>query len=85
MFPTLAIGDHVFVQANSGCIKEGVLVLAEVEGRLIVHRVIELGSNEVILKGDNSPEPDKPIGNAQVIGVITMRDCSPRNLDSVHP
>lgn len=74
MIPTLFAGDQVRIQPLIEMPELGEIVLAEINGRLVLHRVIKLDASWVILQGDNSPKPDQPIGIQQVVGVVVDKN-----------
>lgn len=74
MVPTLVAGERVSVQPVIEPLKVGEIVLAEVDGRLVIHRVIAVDASWVVLRGDNSPKPDQPIRINQVVGIVVAKE-----------
>jgi signal peptidase I len=74
MLPTFFAGDRVLVQPIIEIPKLGEVLVAEVDGRLVIHRVIVVDASLVVLQGDNSPKPDPPIRIEQVVGVVVEKD-----------
>lgn len=77
MLPVLGSGAHALqiVPRNANEIQIGDIVSYKYEGRIIIHRVIEIGSDEsgwyAITKGDNNPEPDpEPVRFSQIDRVL---------------
>lgn len=60
MYPTISVGDVVFVHATGGAgVGVGDVVAYVMEGRqVVVHRVVAVGPDWVRTKGDANPDPD---------------------------
>ncbi|MEM4254135.1 MAG: signal peptidase I [Candidatus Woesearchaeota archaeon] len=77
MLPVLGTGAHALqvVPRSANEIQTGDIVSYKYEGRIIIHRVIEIGRDELgwyaITKGDNNPEPDPaPVRFSQIDRVL---------------
>ncbi len=78
MQPVFSRGSIVVVQKVKAMdVKEGDIIQYEGHGKMVTHRVIKAsfaddGSGTRILttKGDNSPSPDAPVQEKQVVGVV---------------
>jgi signal peptidase len=77
MLPVLGEGANALqvVPKFSSDIKVGDIISYKLNGRVIIHRVIEAGSDEegtyFIAKGDNNPEPDPmPVRFSQIDRVV---------------
>ncbi|MEM4239827.1 MAG: signal peptidase I [Candidatus Woesearchaeota archaeon] len=77
MLPVLGSGAYALqvVPLNAGEIQVGDIVSYKYEGKIIIHRVIEINSDEsgwyAITKGDNNPEPDpEPVRFSQIDRVV---------------
>jgi hypothetical protein len=69
MQPAIAEGDRVRI-GQAGLLEPGMVVLADVAGRPILHRIREVRSDEVVLRGDALPTDDGPIPRASVIARV---------------
>ena len=72
MLPTLRPGDEVELQSTPTFqIKRGDVVAFQQGERLFVHRVIErCGDGKLLTRGDALTQPDVPISNQQLLGVV---------------
>ncbi len=81
MLPVLGTGAHALqiIPRNAYDVKVGDIISYNLDNKIIIHRVIELGEDEfgwyAITKGDNNPEPDQlPVRFFQidriVVGII---------------
>lgn len=78
MLPVLQDGDEVSVRPARFYWPGQVLVFADLQGQVWVHRLLGLkpssGGWRLYLKGDNTPKMDPPIETARVIGrVVAVR------------
>ena len=72
MMPTLYNGDLIIGLRNTE-IQKGDIIVFWRDGKLIVHRVIEMKNCLIITKGDNprtNPAPDPPIRREQICAKI---------------
>lgn len=67
MYPTYKEGDKVTI-ITADTISIGDIILFNVQGVLIFHRVIEFNKNYIITKGDNHEYCDTMISRSQVLG-----------------
>jgi signal peptidase I len=70
MHPTLRDGDVVLIEPLGRC-QRGDVVVAKLDGRIVMHRVVSVDADRVQLRGDNRVECDPPIALADVIGRVT--------------
>jgi hypothetical protein len=71
MQPMIRPGDRVLLGPEPS-VRPGQVVLADVNGRPILHRVIRVNGDEVILRGDSTLRNDPPIRVADVVGSVRM-------------
>ena len=73
MHPFIQDGDLVTVEAAAaGTPRRGDIVLARLaSGRLVVHRVRQVGPDSLLVQGDAVPAPDGRLGLASVLGRVT--------------
>jgi signal peptidase I len=69
MHPTLRDGDVVLIEPIERC-HRGDVVVAKLDGRIVMHRVVSVDGDHVRLRGDNRVECDPPIALADVIGRV---------------
>jgi hypothetical protein len=75
MFPCLLPGDIVTVERRA--IEEfrpGEIAKYLRDGRLMVHRVIEMRDGKLITRGDVAMENDPPVGAEEVVGKVVSVD-----------
>jgi hypothetical protein len=74
MLPTLWPGDVVEVSAcNFGDLKPGEIVLACRNGRLFLHRLVEIKRDGFLLRGDSIPAPDPWFPVEALLGRLVSR------------
>jgi len=73
MTPFIKDGDVVTVAPLPRQIKPGQIAAAvsPANGLVIIHRVIRVGKDEVLLKGDNLNTPDGWVGGDGMLGIVT--------------
>lgn len=73
MDPFIKNGDMITVTPSSGkrARTGDVVAFLPPQGRLAVHRVVRNSKEHILVKGDNSPQPDGWIGQAQILGSVT--------------
>ena len=73
MEPTFQTGQLLYVRPDVQDVKPGDVVVFEQEGRTIVHRVLSVGKNGYITRGDNNQAADSdPVTPDQLIGRVEM-------------
>jgi len=73
MQPTFRTGQLLYVRPDVQNVKPGDIVVYEQGGRFIVHRVLSIGMDGYITRGDNNPLIDAyPVAPNQVIGRVEM-------------
>jgi signal peptidase I len=70
MDPALRDGDVVLIERLQRC-QRGDVVVAKLDGRIVMHRVVSVDTDRVQLRGDNRVECDPPIALEDVIGRVT--------------
>ncbi len=69
MYPNIRDGDYLILKKKR--LRIGDIVCFKDEcGKNVVHRVIKLNKHNLVTKGDNSSNPDPPIENKKVVGVV---------------
>ncbi len=85
MRPFIRDGDLVEVQRIAACeLERGDVALCRLEdGRLVVHRVIWAGPQEVLVQGDAFARPDGLVAHHAVLGqvMVVWRQGKPIQLD----
>lgn len=72
MDPTINVGDEIIIKLTND-IKENDIVTYIQDGNFVTHRIIELGNDKVITKGDNNDSKDDPIDRDKIIGKFIFR------------
>ncbi len=74
MRPFIRDGDLVEIQrVASGALQRGDVVLCRLEnGRLVVHRVIRTGPQDVLIQGDAFSRPDGRVAYSDVLGQVVV-------------
>jgi signal peptidase I len=70
MWPSIRPGDIVRAAPLSGRPRLGDIVLIEMAGRRVVHRIRGLGATLAATKGDSSTALDPPVSNNSVVARI---------------
>ncbi len=87
MRPTLIEGDSVVIAPFLGLPQPGQIILARVNGILVVHRLVAIaitaGRRVYRLQGDAEPGPDEGVGREHLIGraVAVVRDGRRESID----
>lgn len=71
MFPVIRNGAHVRVAPLVGPPERGDVVLASMEGRWVLHRVVAVHEDTFVLRGDFRATDDAPVPRAAIAGVAT--------------
>lgn len=72
MAPTLSMGDYIqVVGADFTKLHRGDLVVIRREQDILTHRILEVGSTDVLSKGDQSIDPDPLFPLESILGVVT--------------
>lgn len=69
MEPSIGVNDIVIVKLDDEFVK-GDIVTYNVDGDFVTHRIVDLGADSVITKGDNNNTRDKAISYDSVIGTV---------------
>lgn len=70
MEPAIRVGDVVLVQRGVPYGVGDVVMWCSSPFYCVVHRVVEVGVNYVITKGDANPVPDLPVRSSSVVGKV---------------
>jgi len=76
MYPTIRPGEQIVVDAvGANAIRRGDVVLAKLERGLTAHRVVRIVRRggevvEIVTRGDNCAEDDRPFLAAQLVGRV---------------
>ena len=72
MTPFIKDGDVITVAPPPPELKPGQIAAAvsPANGLVIVHRIVRVGEDEVLLKGDNLNKPDGWVGGADLLGIV---------------
>jgi signal peptidase len=74
MMPSIRAGDAILVRGPDGSSRVGEVVLFEMQGQLITHRVVEVRSEGLVTKGDANVEPDPwLVDEDEVRGRVILR------------
>jgi len=73
MWPAVPDGAVVEVLPLPARLRVGDVVLVELRGALVLHRVIALDAHAVFTKGDAVPWADGPTSRPEVLGVLPRR------------
>lgn len=73
MLPSIRSGEHLHVEpVDARAVNVGDVVLVRAARGLTAHRVIEIESQSVITRGDNSLRDDSPVRYEDVLGRVTF-------------
>ena len=74
MYPTIRNGDIITISSLKGLkLKPGDIVAFRhpTGEKLAVHRIISIGSDSCLIRGDNSPDPDGLVRESDILGLVT--------------
>ena len=70
MSPVIAVNTKVTLRGSVSSPRQGDIVLVSSDrGADYLHRIIELGRDHVITKGDHNPHPDPPCSIDDIVGI----------------
>lgn len=73
MRPLFAPGDHVHITpARAADVQPGDVVVLDLDGQLLLHRLIYKTTAEVVTRGDDAPAHDPPQPHAALIGRVVV-------------
>jgi hypothetical protein len=72
MTPFVRAGDVVTITPRLRPTLGDVVAFAPDAGRVIVHRLVARPDGRLLLRGDAAAAPDPPIGDDEVLGVVTL-------------
>jgi signal peptidase I len=81
MAPMMRLGDWVQVEASSRPLRLGDIVMVDIGGKAVIHRLIYLTGRYLILQGDAVFRFDVPVALGRVMGVVTARERNGRLVD----
>lgn len=70
MLPFIREGRDSVILRRQPDVEEGDIVLARLEGRYVMHRVIMVNRNRLTLMGDGNLEQTETCGKADVLGTV---------------
>jgi hypothetical protein len=70
MAPRIPSGARVLVVADGRPTRGAIWVAADLDGRILVHRVLGRAGRWWWLQGDANPAPDPPVGEGQLVGRV---------------
>lgn len=74
MEPTIMVGDLIVIDTNCTEYKKGdIITFRDVNGSFVTHRIIEIGVDEMVTKGDNNDSLDDPMSPATIVGKYVTR------------
>jgi hypothetical protein len=71
MQPMIRPGDRVLL-GPTDVIRPGAVVLASMNGRPVLHRIVRMTGDRIVLRGDARHADDKPITTSDVIGSVRV-------------
>lgn len=81
MLPLVRPGDRVRFDTSAPWGRGDVVLCRAPDGTAIVHRVLDLGPDRVLLRGDANPRPDPPFPRELVVGKVTAVLRGGREID----
>ncbi len=73
MSPTIRVGDNVLLERADNA-RVGDVVLLDLDGTPVLHRVIDVGEGKVWTAGDGLPRPDAPVTLEHVVARAVARE-----------
>lgn len=74
MEPTIMVGDLIVIDTNCEEYQKGdIITFRDVNGSFVTHRIIEIGVDEMITKGDNNDSLDEAMSPATIVGKYVTR------------
>ena len=71
MVPTIRPGERVLLEPLSRGLRKGDIVAVRADRCILVHRVVECGTDTIRTRGDASPSVDAPSSRSNILGVAT--------------
>lgn len=69
MYPAIRSGDSVEIApCEVSDVRRGDIVLASIERGLTLHRVVRIGPEGIVMRGDNALRTDPPFGSSALLG-----------------
>jgi hypothetical protein len=73
MRPLFAPGSTVRVlPARAEDVRVGDVVLVDVDGQLVAHRLIQARARRIVTRGDSMPEADAPLPATAIVGRVDV-------------
>lgn len=74
MEPTIMVGDLIVIDTDCGNYQKGdIITFRDVNGSFVTHRILEIGIDEMITKGDNNDSQDEAMSPATIVGKYVTR------------
>lgn len=77
MTPLIRPGDRVLLE-RCASVRAGDIILADYQGRPVLHRVVRITDHGVFMRGDNGPAEGRAIDRAAIVGSAVLLDRGPR-------
>lgn len=78
MQPAIASGDRVLLSPRQRALRVGDVVLADVDGWPVLHRVVSSRGACIVMRGDARPRCDPPIAESAVIAIALEAEGAKR-------
>jgi signal peptidase len=69
MEPTLSVDDLVIIR-KTDTISPGDIILYQIEGDLVIHRIVEIDGDTITTKGDANNTMDTPFDKSCIKGIL---------------
>lgn len=74
MEPTIMVGDLIVIDTDCEEYQKGdIITFRDVNGSFVTHRIVEIGVDEMITKGDNNDSQDEAMSPATIVGKYVTR------------
>lgn len=74
MEPTIMVGDLIVIDTDCENYQKGdIITFRDVNGSFVTHRILEIGVDEMITKGDNNDSQDEAMSPATIVGKYVTR------------
>lgn len=83
MSPFIKIGDDIFVkQVATDTLSIGDVLVVLRENDIVTHRLVWIGNDGYVCKGDNTHIPDAPVSDEQIFGKVIAIERAGRRISS---
>jgi hypothetical protein len=80
MTPAIRSGDRLTIEPLGAVPRAGEVVACEIDGRLVIHRVVGRGVGFTEVRGDAAPASDEPVPLEALLGTVTRVERSGRRV-----